>query len=497
MTTVAPWQCLTAERKSMTAAPHAGLRIQRKCACGAHSSSQEDECLECRSKKRLQPKLAIGASNDPLEAEADRAADRALREAASPAGQGLGPVPHSAGERSVPAMPAPASVDRALAGPATSLDPGLRRDMSRRFGYDFGRVQVHRGRAAEQSASEIGAEAYTVGQHVVFAAGRFAPATTSGRRLLAHELAHIIQQSTGSESPATSAGSVLRAKPSKPSAPKKPKVPMICGRPSRKVAGNSITQINLDVGTNKLTIEWADPAKAPPGSAGTHDISPGAGRCCVDCNDDTVSQTDGSLCTPKGDTWPVDHTGCALSGHPTAKNPTYFQRGGVAIHSGNVSAPPQSHGCARTSVEISELIHDNVVSDVTQVSSSGTWAGHRCYLTAGSNKLSNRKDVCDGDKLKSKTKGKKAKGGGGGHQGGQPGGSEAPAKPVAEALPAEEEDVVVAQEAVGEEGPEMAADGPGPNNEPAAHEDIGEIAAADVDEIGEGEAEGEGDTGVA
>jgi hypothetical protein len=89
---------------------------------------------------------------------------------------------------------------------------------------------------------------------------------------------------------------------------------------------------------------------------------------------------------------------CALGGHPSAKNPTRFQRSGVAIHSGNTNSPPQSHGCARTSVSISELIHDNVIVGKTMIASSGTWSGTTCYNKK--DVLVPRKDACDGNKLK-------------------------------------------------------------------------------------------------
>src|SRR5207253_8371230 len=66
--------------------------------------------------------------------------------------------------------------------------------MEERFEHDFGHVRVHTDTQAARSASEIKAEAYTVGDHVVFGHGRHTPDTDSGRRLLAHELSHVIQQ---------------------------------------------------------------------------------------------------------------------------------------------------------------------------------------------------------------------------------------------------------------------------------------------------------------
>lgn len=318
-----------------------------------------------------------------------------------------------------------------------------------------------------------------MGHDIVFGEGQFAPSLTSGRRLLAHELTHVVQQSA--EAPGAS---TVRAKPKKGARPKKDE---ICGRSSRKVPGNSITKVNLDVGTNELTIEWKDPTKIPPGSAGTHAISPGSGLCCVDCDDETVSQKSGSLCTPKGGVWPVDHTGCALAGHPTARNPTYFQRRGVAIHSGNTSSPPQSHGCARTSVEISELIHDNVVPEATEIASSGTWASTKCYPSESSKTLSNRKDVCDGNKLKSKSKAKKRDKKARPHEQPNapaeiPAGKTPPkapvAVPVAEASGDSDEFETGEVAEPGMEGlSEIAVDGPGPNNDSLWHESIGEMQA--------------------
>lgn len=92
---------------------------------------------------------------------------------------------------------APASVDQALASPGRRLEPMLRQDMEQRFGYDFSNVRVHTGAAAEKSARDVNAHAYTAGQDIVFGAGRFAPGTHEGRRLIAHELTHVRQQSTG------------------------------------------------------------------------------------------------------------------------------------------------------------------------------------------------------------------------------------------------------------------------------------------------------------
>jgi hypothetical protein len=170
------------------------LALQRKCACGGSSASLSGECEECK-RKRLQRQLSIGASNDPLEQEADRVADQVLAGAAVPGAahappriQRLTASPRAEGDI------APASVEHVLAGGGRPLERSLERDMAQRFGRDFSRVRVHTGTAAAQSAREVSAHAYTVGNDIVFDSGRFSPATHEGRRLLAHELTHVVQQ---------------------------------------------------------------------------------------------------------------------------------------------------------------------------------------------------------------------------------------------------------------------------------------------------------------
>jgi hypothetical protein len=81
-----------------------------------------------------------------------------------------------------------------LHSPGQPLDAGERTFLEPRFGHDFSRVRVHTDARAAESARAVDALAYTVGQHIVFAERQYAPGTDAGRRLLAHELAHVIQQ---------------------------------------------------------------------------------------------------------------------------------------------------------------------------------------------------------------------------------------------------------------------------------------------------------------
>jgi hypothetical protein len=144
----------------------------------------------------IQTKLAINKPGDEYEQEADRVADQVLAASAhSPVGDATLRVQRFAGQ-ATEGTTAPASVDRALASPGKPLESVLRQDMEQRFGYDFSRVRVHSGANAEQSARDLNAHAYTVGQNIVFGTNQFAPATYTGQRLLAHELTHVVQQSS-------------------------------------------------------------------------------------------------------------------------------------------------------------------------------------------------------------------------------------------------------------------------------------------------------------
>jgi hypothetical protein len=79
----------------------------------------------------------------------------------------------------------------------TPLDPSTRRSMEQAVGHDFGDVEVHTDAKAADSARSVQAQAYTVGNHVVFGEGRYQPETPEGRRTLAHELTHVVQQRQG------------------------------------------------------------------------------------------------------------------------------------------------------------------------------------------------------------------------------------------------------------------------------------------------------------
>ncbi len=188
-------QIQPAKSQTSTGSKRAGLLLQRKCACGSLTASLTEECSECMSEKRLQGKVSIGASSDPLEREADLVADQILKVPIHSAVSAVPPQIHRYAGRAGGQLDAvPSGVDDVLASSGSPLNPALRQDMEHRFGHDFSRVRIHSGAAAERSVEQVNAHAYTVGHDIMFAAGRFAPGTREGRRLIAHELTHVVQQ---------------------------------------------------------------------------------------------------------------------------------------------------------------------------------------------------------------------------------------------------------------------------------------------------------------
>ena len=139
------------------AVSRSGASLQRKCACGSHAHG--GVCESCR---RLRLQRAPG-----------------------------GPAPDVA----------PPAVYEVLRSPGQPLDDPTRTALESRFGHDFSRVRVHTDSGAAESARSVNALAYTVGEHIVFAAGQYAPATPAGRRLLAHELTHTVQQAAHETAP--------------------------------------------------------------------------------------------------------------------------------------------------------------------------------------------------------------------------------------------------------------------------------------------------------
>jgi len=145
------------------------------------------------------PTLRVNRPGDSYEHEADRAADDVMSARTTGAAWSLSrikmhaPVQRDASSAASPAV-APQPVHDVLRGAGHALDGGTRSVMESRFGHDFGSVRIYNDGVAASSARSIAANAYTVGNKVVFNRGKYAPGSAAGDKLLAHELAHVVQQ---------------------------------------------------------------------------------------------------------------------------------------------------------------------------------------------------------------------------------------------------------------------------------------------------------------
>lgn len=189
---------MSARTNLSPAAPASATKpLQHRGGCGnqAFSKGADSAVGRLAPPPWMQTRLAVGATDDPLEQEADRAATQVLGWAgkASVQGSTLPRLSRVASGTATRAL-APASVSRTLQDSGEPLSSATREFFEPRFGHDFAQVRVHRDNAAASSARDVAAHAYTVGPHVVFAQGRYAPESLSGRALLAHELAHVVQQ---------------------------------------------------------------------------------------------------------------------------------------------------------------------------------------------------------------------------------------------------------------------------------------------------------------
>jgi outer membrane protein OmpA-like peptidoglycan-associated protein len=216
------------EAKSLNA-DRSGL-LQRKCDCG-NSASLTGQCSKCQSEQftqqprsiaqtisapvsapvlheLIQPKLRVGAPGDKYEQEADWVADQVMRmpepklqRLCTKCNEELQRQPQEAmlqaktvsGESPLISLNLQNRIT-ALQGGGQPIPQAERAFFEPRFGADFSQVRVHRDQHAAETACDLNARAFTVGKDVVFGAGQYSPETSEGKKLLAHELTHVVQQ---------------------------------------------------------------------------------------------------------------------------------------------------------------------------------------------------------------------------------------------------------------------------------------------------------------
>jgi len=202
------------------------LNRMQSCASFPQSCPTGGACHICpKSSPSVQPKLKINKPGDKYEQEADRVADQVMR---MPESQSLAggiqracssckedeellqrqPLEEEVEEDEEEIMLKPdregaetnvstgAAVENlaSLGESGKSLSEVDNSFFSQRFGYDFGGVRVHTGSTASKDSQSINARAFTYGNHIVFGQGQYHPGSESGKKLLAHELTHVIQQ---------------------------------------------------------------------------------------------------------------------------------------------------------------------------------------------------------------------------------------------------------------------------------------------------------------
>ncbi|HET7461541.1 MAG TPA: DUF4157 domain-containing protein [Longimicrobium sp.] len=353
----------------------------QRCSCGG-------SCPGCRAKNEEQPplqtKLTVGAAGDAYERQADQVAEQVMRmpapgsveSTAAPSVQRQGDEEES----ELQAQPlvsgitplAPGGVQRAgdddderelvqaksaggdphagreapfeardiLQSPGEPLDAGTRSFMEPRFGAGFGGVRIHTGASADVAARSVGARAYTVGNHVVFGAGQYTPGNDAGKRLLAHELTHVVQQGGAAES----RGAVQRLQ-------RAPAVDHCVGEPKDKW----IKKVTVNQETPQTaTVEWSD------GTTESDQCSSGKGHCCTETANgvactETQSRLDGTNCTPIT-------KGRLITGKTYDHGGVYYwsefdHDRAIALHKYSpVDGTPLSHGCVRLNEPMAKKI---------------------------------------------------------------------------------------------------------------------------------------------
>ena len=186
-----------------------GLKIRRERHAPDHSAEPETK-PHAKSRRTnpgiplfLQKKATVSQPGDAFEQEADRAAQKVMRmparahpihgKVSSTVAQTL--RRHSAWSTDSEGSGVPPAAHEALESGGQPLDSRTRAFFEPRFGQDFSHVRVHTSPRAAEGARALEARAYTTGSHIVFDSGEYAPSTERGARLLAHELAHTVQQS--------------------------------------------------------------------------------------------------------------------------------------------------------------------------------------------------------------------------------------------------------------------------------------------------------------
>jgi hypothetical protein len=345
-----------------------GGLLQRKCAgCGNHTVAGGG-CSECNRKKSVLQRKA--SSNEDVNE-------------------------------------IPQSVHQVLRSPGQALDDSTRAYMEPRFGQDFSGVRVHADAHAAESARAVHAHAYTVGRDVVFGAGQFAPRTSAGRELLAHELTHVVQQG-GQDHRGSVRGIASESSSAEHNADSIAAAVTSGGTADAVSAPAGVIHRRAEPYIKKVTVHLNPSQKAhldwqgtPPNSPGSDDFmvstgkgyqDPGddPGTCKRTCCKDAATQcappwnkpdSVGACCTYYGDSF---WTGTPEAQHNggwkywTPIQPWYSARA-IALHQHDtVTGEPIGHGCVRMEEENAQRIYEYSNGRRTNVTIDGRAAPVQC-----------------------------------------------------------------------------------------------------------------------
>lgn len=390
----------------------------------------------------FQPSLKVGPSDDVYEREADAMADKVVQMQEGNVSHSLfSPVPiqrkcaHCQEEEEVQRkenekdqQEAPSSVHQAIASPGAPMDDQTQHYMEHRFGYDFSSVKIHTDTVAAKSADTINALAYTSGSNIVFNQGQYSPGTDPGKRLLAHELTHVIQQgaSVKQVQPQRSVSDIaLQTNKSLAQAPEVNRKCAHCEEEEKVQRKASHTSAERNDSVRHLPITTSPEGvvrrqtRRPPARQdctalddfirlvvvnqetpqtvtifwnggtveGPFQCSTGKGGCCIDSTDDNAvganergSTVDRSAWTPIG----VHTVAFTRRNENTGTDfwTEFHDDRDIALHSyPRVNGTPLSHGCVRLSRSVAQTIYCGSIANLTRVEVRG-FARPRCNNAA-------------------------------------------------------------------------------------------------------------------
>lgn len=166
-------------------------QLQHSCPCG-------EGCPKCQTEQLVSSAHSVNHLSDGRDQEAGQIVERVMQMPHRPSATDSGQATTSVGGLQSPEPAATAGFAARLAaerGRGGSLQPNIRQLMEPRFGLDFSAVRVHTDSRAQRLAADLHAHAFTFGNDIFFGVNKWNPASAPGRRLIAHELAHTVQQS--------------------------------------------------------------------------------------------------------------------------------------------------------------------------------------------------------------------------------------------------------------------------------------------------------------